>query len=57
MKEFREQTGLSQRVFAEHFGLPVRTLQEWEQGRRTPPDYVFNMIKRIWELENDRVRI
>ncbi len=32
----REQTGLSQARFAELLGVSVRTLQEWEQGRRVP---------------------
>lgn len=34
--EARSKTGLSQPRFAELLGVSVRTLQEWEQGRRTP---------------------
>jgi putative transcriptional regulator len=30
----RSRTGLSQARFAELLGVSVRTLQEWEQGRR-----------------------
>jgi len=32
----REGTGLSQARFAQLLGVSVRTLQEWEQGRRSP---------------------
>ena len=32
----REATGLSQAKFAFLLGVSVRTLQEWEQGRRAP---------------------
>jgi putative transcriptional regulator len=32
----RDRTGLSQARFAELLGVSVRTLQEWEQGRRIP---------------------
>jgi putative transcriptional regulator len=32
----REATGLSQAKFALLLGVSVRTLQEWEQGRRAP---------------------
>lgn len=32
----RERYGLSQPRFAELLGVSVRTLQEWEQGRRAP---------------------
>jgi putative transcriptional regulator len=32
----REKTGPSQARFAELLGVSVRTLQDWEQGRRAP---------------------
>jgi putative transcriptional regulator len=32
----REKIGLSQARFAELLGVSVRTLQDWEQGRRAP---------------------
>ena len=34
--EIREKTGLSQSKFATLLGVSVRTLQDWEQGRRMP---------------------
>ncbi|MDP1673353.1 MAG: helix-turn-helix domain-containing protein [Burkholderiales bacterium] len=36
VSSIREKTGLSQSRFAELLGVSVRTLQEWEQGRRAP---------------------
>jgi len=32
----RKTMGLSQRVFAKLVGVSVKTLQNWEQGRRQP---------------------
>lgn len=32
----REEFGLSQAKFASLLGISVRTIQNWEQGRRTP---------------------
>ncbi len=32
----RQKTGLSQSQFAALLGVSVRTLQEWEQGRKQP---------------------
>ena len=34
--EIRKKTGLSQSHFATLLGVSVRTLQDWEQGRRAP---------------------
>lgn len=34
--ETRARVGLSQSEFARLLGVSVRTLQEWEQGRRIP---------------------
>ena len=34
--ETRARVGLSQADFARLLGVSVRTLQEWEQGRRVP---------------------
>ena len=36
VSSIREKSGLSQSRFAELLGVSVRTLQEWEQGRRAP---------------------
>ena len=34
--KIRQKTGLSQARFAQLLGVSVRTLQDWEQGRRAP---------------------
>lgn len=44
VKALRKSTGLTQRAFSEKYGIPQRTFQEWESGRRTPPTYVFRML-------------
>ena len=36
ISETRAKVGLSQSEFARLLGVSVRTLQEWEQGRRAP---------------------
>ena len=36
VRETREKTGLTQARFAELLGVSIRTLQDWEQGRRAP---------------------
>lgn len=41
----REKSGLSQAKFAELLGVSVRTLQDWEQGRREPNAAAKTLIK------------
>ena len=36
VSEIRRKVGLSQSRFAALLGVSVRTLQDWEQGRRVP---------------------
>jgi putative transcriptional regulator len=36
VRQVREKTGLSQSDFANRYGFNRRSLQDWEQGRRTP---------------------
>ena len=38
-------SGLSQSAFAELLGVSVRTLQDWEQGRREPSGAAKTLIK------------
>lgn len=44
IRELRESIGLSRKEFSVHTGIPVRTLEDWEAGRRTPPEYIPRLI-------------
>jgi putative transcriptional regulator len=41
----RMKTGLPQSAFAELLGVSVRTLQDWEQGRREPSGAAKSLLK------------
>jgi putative transcriptional regulator len=41
----RAATGLSQAPFARLLGVSVRTLQEWEQGRKMPSGAAATLLK------------
>jgi len=51
IKELRKSLGLSQAKFATKFGIPLRTVQDWEYGKREPRPYIIYMMYRIIELE------
>ena len=53
MTEVRLLSGLSQRKFAQKYHITFRTIQNWEQGVSTPPEYVIESFYRlITELDN-----
>ena len=57
LRQLRERTGMNRRQFAEYFGIPYRTLQEWELGGRRVPDYLLRLMEykvRIEKLEKEK---
>ena len=45
VRAIREKVGLSQSAFAALLGVSTRTLQEWEQGRRTPTGPAYSLLR------------
>lgn len=40
----RMKYGLTQQQMANTLGIPTRTIEDWEAGRRKCPDYVENLV-------------
>ena len=55
VKAIRERTGMSQRQFADYYGLKVTALQAWEQGRRKP-DRTTRILFTVLEKNPQAVR-
>lgn len=47
IKELRKMTGLSAQKFGDKYGIPMRTIQNWEGGVNTPPAYVVSLLERV----------
>jgi putative transcriptional regulator len=54
VKALRERTGLTQNEFSTLIGVSVRTLQNWEQGRREPEGPAKALL-RVFEKEPQAV--
>ena len=46
----RKASGLTQAAMADRFGIPLRTIENWDSGVRTPPGYVLRMMAEILKL-------
>ena len=49
--ELRESVGENRKEFSIRTGIPVRTLEDWEAGRRKPPEYIPRLISYQLEYE------
>ncbi|MBE5944926.1 MAG: transcriptional regulator [Lachnospiraceae bacterium] len=47
----RATTEMNRREFAEYFGIPYRTMQDWELGNRKMPEYLFRLMAYKVEME------
>jgi putative transcriptional regulator len=47
VKDIRNKLHISQEQFAKYFGVSVRTVQEWEQHRKTPTATARNFLRVI----------
>ncbi len=54
--DVREQTGLSQTRFARLIGVSKRTVENWEQGRRTPSGPARALLKIVAQDPEGAVR-
>ena len=52
MKQLRNITGLNRTEFAKQQGIPLRTIEEWEAGRRKMPEYVLRLLAYKIRIEN-----
>lgn len=44
-KELRERSGMSMTEFAAFFGIPYRTIQDWEYGNRKCNEYIVDLME------------
>jgi len=51
LKRIREELGMNRTDFSRYVGIPLRTLEEWEAGRRQMPDYVLRLIAYYTKMQ------
>lgn len=54
IREIRKRTGMTQAEFSAEFEIPRRTIENWESGTTTPPQYVVKLL--AYRIENEQKR-
>ena len=52
VKELREKMGMNRREFSDYYGIPYRTVQDWEAEKRELPEYLLILMKYRAEVED-----
>lgn len=55
VKELRMLSGLSQQAFSEKYGIPKRSIENWEGGKRNPPEYVISLLDRVVREDIEKI--
>lgn len=61
IRELRDTTGMTQKEFANMYGIPLSTLRKWEQGESSPAPYVLNLLAKslpstnssLWKIHDN----
>lgn len=53
IKEMRQKYGLTQKRFSEITGIPKRTVEDWENEKRHPPEWLPKMILCYLEVNEN----
>lgn len=51
IKSLRTASGMTQKAFAEYFGIPKRNIENWESGRASPPQGLTELME--YKLRNE----
>ena len=51
IKEIRLATEMNRKQFADYFGIPYRTLEDWEAGKAKCAPYLLALI--VYRLERE----
>lgn len=44
IKAARKRLGMTQQQLADSLGIPKRTIENWEGGVRTPPEWAMKLV-------------
>lgn len=46
-ERIRDLLGISRAEFSRRYHIPLRTLEDWDWNKKTPPAYVLELLERV----------
>ena len=53
VRELRDRLGMNRREFSDYYGIPYRTVQDWEAEKRELSEYLLRLM--IYRAEMERL--
>lgn len=53
VRELIDRLGMNRREFSDYYGIPYRTVQDWEAEKRELPEYLLRLM--IYRAEMERL--
>lgn len=51
--QLRKRAVMTQQAMADYFGIPKRTIENWDTGARKCPEYLLNLME--YKLKNEKI--
>lgn len=45
--EIRAILGISRVEFSRRYGIPIRTIEDWDAGKKHPSEWVMRLLERV----------
>lgn len=53
IRDLRTLSGMTQQAFADYFGIPKRTVENWEGGKNRCPEYLLRLME--YKLKKEKI--
>ena len=52
--EIRALSGLSRAAFSRKYGIPIRTIEDWDAGKKHPSGWVMALLERVVRADMEK---
>lgn len=50
-EKIREISGLSRTAFCKKYNIPLRTVEDWDWGKKEPSGWVMDLLERVVKMD------